>query len=53
MELQYIKNIRTAFNPAHIQIAIDGSYLALPLTRITVGVWSLQDLSFKVDYANC
>lgn len=47
MELQYIKNIRTAFNPAHIQIAIDGSYLALPLTRITVGVWSLQDLSFK------
>lgn len=47
MELQYIKKIRTAFNPAHIQIAIDGTYLALPLTRTTVGVWSLQDLSYK------
>ncbi|XP_076099773.1 WD repeat-containing protein 27-like isoform X1 [Mytilus galloprovincialis] len=47
MELQYLKNIRTAFNPAHIQIALDGTFLALPLTRTTAGVWSLQDLSFK------
>lgn len=54
LELNFIKKIRTAFNPAHIQLDTDGTFLALPVARTTVGVWSLQDLSFKVNtYMHC
>ncbi|KAK3591286.1 hypothetical protein CHS0354_004335 [Potamilus streckersoni] len=47
MEINHVQSIRTAFTPAHFQLACDGIYLALPLTRTVIGVWSLQDLSFK------
>ncbi|XP_070578723.1 WD repeat-containing protein 27-like isoform X2 [Ptychodera flava] len=38
-------SIRTPFLPSHIQIACNGSYAALPYTKASVGVWSLQSLS--------
>lgn len=46
--MDYIHNIRAAFNPAYTQLATDGVYLALPYTRSTIGVWSLQDVKCKV-----
>ncbi|OWF38257.1 WD repeat-containing protein 27 [Mizuhopecten yessoensis] len=46
-ELRYIQSVRAAFNPAYTQLATDGLYLAIPHTRCSVGVWSLQHLSFK------
>ncbi|XP_060081594.1 WD repeat-containing protein 27-like [Ylistrum balloti] len=47
MELRYIQSVRAAFNPAYTQLATDGLYLALPHTRCSVGVWSLQHLAYK------
>ncbi|XP_033734815.1 WD repeat-containing protein 27-like [Pecten maximus] len=47
MELRHIQSVRAAFNPAYTQLATDGLYLALPHTRCSVGVWSLQHLAFK------
>ncbi|XP_060577930.1 WD repeat-containing protein 27-like isoform X2 [Ruditapes philippinarum] len=47
MDIQYVHSQRVAFTPAHVQLACDGLYLALPLTRSTVGIWSLQDISCK------
>lgn len=43
----HIQSVRTAFTPSHIQLCCDGVYLALPVTRTTVGVWSLQDITCK------
>ncbi|XP_053373699.1 WD repeat-containing protein 27-like isoform X2 [Mercenaria mercenaria] len=47
MDLQHIHSQRVAFTPAHVQLACDGVYLALPLTRSSIGIWSLQDISCK------
>ena len=44
----HAQSLRTAFTPAHVQLCCDGVYLALPVTRTTVGVWSLQDITCKV-----
>ncbi|XP_006823341.2 WD repeat-containing protein 27-like [Saccoglossus kowalevskii] len=37
--------IRTPFPPSHLQIACNSTYLALPYTKSTVGIWSLSSLS--------
>ncbi|XP_052273878.1 WD repeat-containing protein 27-like isoform X3 [Dreissena polymorpha] len=47
MDVSHVSTLRVAFTPAHIQLTCDGVYLALPKTRTVIGVWSLQDLSYK------
>lgn len=47
MDVVHVHSQRVGFTPAHVQLACDGTYLALPLTRTSVGVWSLQDIQCK------
>ncbi|XP_078000774.1 WD repeat-containing protein 27-like [Glandiceps talaboti] len=37
-------SIRTPFLPSHLQIACNDTYLALPYTKATVGIWSMKSL---------
>ncbi|KAL4238028.1 WD40 repeat-like protein [Mactra antiquata] len=45
--IHHIHAQRVAFTPAHVQLACDGVYLALPLTRTSVGIWSIQNITCK------
>ncbi|XP_064622428.1 WD repeat-containing protein 27-like [Lineus longissimus] len=47
MTCAYKHAIRPNASLSHVQIATNGTYLVLPYTRNTVGVWSLQDLACK------
>lgn len=48
--MEYLECMKTGYNPAHVQVACDGTYIGLPLTRTTVGVWNLQDPSAQVSF---
>ena len=41
--------LRAPVAPSHVQLACDGTYLALPHGRTDIGVWSLQDITCKVS----
>ncbi|XP_065943143.1 WD repeat-containing protein 27 [Magallana gigas] len=43
--MEYIECMKTGYNPAHVQVACDGNFIGLPLTRTVVGVWNLSDPS--------
>nr|XP_022329336.1 WD repeat-containing protein 27-like [Crassostrea virginica] len=45
MGMEYVECMKTGFNPAHVQVACDGTFIGLPLTRTVVGVWNLTDPS--------
>ncbi|XP_052766910.1 WD repeat-containing protein 27-like [Mya arenaria] len=47
MVVEVVSSQRVAFTPAHIQLACDGTFLALPKTRTDIGAWSLHDISCK------
>ncbi|XP_061172644.1 WD repeat-containing protein 27-like isoform X2 [Saccostrea echinata] len=47
MKMEYVECMKTGYNPAHVQVACDGTFIGLPLTRTTVGVWNIQDPSAK------
>lgn len=51
MEVEYVHSEKVAFTPAHIQLACDGVYMALPFTRSSVGIWSIQDITYKVSFS--
>ncbi|XP_033103711.1 WD repeat-containing protein 27-like, partial [Anneissia japonica] len=40
-------SMRTSSPPSHLQLTCNGTYVALPLGRTSVGVWSLQSISSK------
>lgn len=46
--MEYIECMKTGYNPAHVQVACDGNFIGLPLTRTIVGVWNLLDPSAQV-----
>ena len=48
MGMEYVECMKTGFNPAHVQVTCDGTFIGLPLTRTVVGVWNLTDPSAQV-----
>ncbi|XP_074657849.1 WD repeat-containing protein 27-like [Tubulanus polymorphus] len=47
MLIENVQVIRTSVSACHTQIANSGSLFALPLTRTSIGIWSLQHLGYK------
>uniref|UniRef100_K1P8Z6 WD repeat-containing protein 27 n=1 Tax=Magallana gigas TaxID=29159 RepID=K1P8Z6_MAGGI len=47
--MEYIECMKTGYNPAHVQVACDGNFIGLPLTRTIVGVWNLLDPSAQTS----